>query len=90
MVFTGIEIDPQKLKSKDEALSILKENGWDYQARMMIANEYNALYGNELIWHNPLCYTDYTGVHIIPVQEGFLCVPYDVVHEDDHELLPDA
>ena len=54
---------------------------------MLIANEYYKLYGNELAWHYQLCSTDYTGVHILPVQEGFLCIPYGHVDVDDHELF---
>ena len=87
MEFTGIQIDPERLKSKAEALEILTENDADYQALMLIANEYFKLYGNELVWHYPLCGTDYTGIHIIAVQEGFLCLPYSILDEKDHELF---
>ena len=87
MEFTGIQIDPKKLKSKAEALKNLKENGADYQALQLISGEYFELFGNELVWHYPLCGTDFTGIHIIVVQEGFLCVPYDAVDAQDHELF---
>ena len=87
MDFTGRHLDPRNFKSKDEVLKILKENHEDYQALMQIANYYFELYGNELVWHYPLSGTDYTGVHIIAVREGFLCVPYDAVDIQDHELF---
>jgi len=87
MLLTGILVDCYKLKSRDEALSILVDNGADYQAMMLIANEYFELYENELAWHFPLSTTDYTGLHIIAVQEGFLVLPYNTVDSQDHELF---
>jgi len=87
MEFTGIQIDPLQLKSKVEAIEILNDNDADYQALMLIANEYDKLYGNELVWHYSLCTGDYTGIHILPVREGFLCIPYGHVDVDDHELF---
>ena len=87
MEFTGIQIDLRKLKSKAEALKILTDNDGDYQALMLIANEYYDLYGNELTWHYSLCTVDHTGIHILPVREGFLCIPYGYVDVEDHELF---
>ncbi len=87
MEFTGIQIDLQLFKSKEEAIKILKENGEDYQALMLIANEYYGVFGKELTWHNPLFSTDYAGVHIVAVREGFLCIPYGHMDVDDHELF---
>jgi hypothetical protein len=85
--FTGIQIDPEMLMTRQQALDKLAENGEDYQALCGLTNRYSEQFGNELYWHYPLCDTENAGLFILPVREGFLCLPYDTVEAQDHELL---
>jgi hypothetical protein len=85
--FTGIQIDPDLLMTQRQALDYLAENGEDYQALCGLTNQYFEQFGNELYWHYPICDTDNAGLFILPVREGFLCLPYDTVDAQDHELL---
>jgi hypothetical protein len=85
--FTGIQIDPEMLMTRQEALDDLAENSEDYQALCGITNRYMERFGNELYWHYPICDTENAGLFILPVRERFLCLPYDTVDAQAHELL---
>jgi hypothetical protein len=84
--FTSINIDPAQLLTKQDALDKLRENGGAYSALARIADHYFGLFENELYWHYPLC-GESAGAFILPVQEGFLHLPYNEVDAQRHELL---
>jgi hypothetical protein len=87
MEFMGRQIDRQKLLTEDQAMDFLRENGEDYAAIVQIGGGYCELFGEELYWQYPICDSESAGLFFMPVQEGFLCLPYDVVDAQDHELL---
>jgi len=92
MTISGVQIDHEKLMSKNELLDYLRENGEDDKALAKIRENYYEIFENELIWRYPIS----DGIHlascIVVVQEGFLNLPYDDVDGHYGELyeLDDA
>lgn len=87
MTINGIPFDPEDLMSKDELLNFLKENGEDDRALAKIRNDQYEKYGTELMWCYPLSDGAHLGTFIVPVKEGFISLPFDVVDAEDYELL---
>lgn len=87
MKYMDMEIDPNKLRTMAETLSILENEGADYHAIEALRTEQMEQYGQELIWRYPLSDSISLGAFIIPVREGFLWVPYDEVELERGELL---
>ena len=53
---------------------------------------YDKEFGNELYWNYPFCDGLHNGAGLLPVQEGFLWLPYDEVDSETYEqyVLDDA
>ena len=85
------QIDKQRLMSKSDVLEFLKANGEHEPSIAMISDRYVDQYGIDPVWRYPLSDGWHTGAFIIPVQEGYLWLPYDEVDPDYFELvLPEA
>ena len=85
--YMGITLDFSKLLSKDALLQYLEENGATDHTLADIRNRYESEFGNELMWRYPLSAGLHAGAFIIPVQEGFLSIPYDEMDAQEYELL---
>jgi len=85
--YMGITLDFSKLLSKDALLQYLEENGATDRTLADIRNRYESEFGNELMWRYPLSAGLHAGAFIIPVQEGFLSIPYDETDAQEYELL---
>ena len=86
MTINGVQIDPEKLMSKDELVDYLRENGEDDKALAHVREIYYQRFGNELIWRYPISDGLYLASCIVVVREGFLNLPYDNVDKHDGEL----
>ena len=82
----GITIDKEKLWTKNKVLIHLELKP-NYNSLFEIGEEYSREFGNELIWQ--YCITDdlHAGTFILPVQEGFLSIPYNYIVAKQWELL---
>ena len=92
ITINGVQIDPEKLMSKDELLDYLRENGEDDKALAKVRENYYQIFGNELIWQYPISDGLHLASCIAVVREGFLNLPYDDVDTHYGELyeLDDA
>lgn len=87
MYFTGHSIDPGKLLGKQEVIEHLNEYGAADRTLADFRDMYNDRFGDELIWLYPISEGDHLGGFLMPVQEGFLWLPYDSADKDDGELI---
>lgn len=87
MKLMGVEIDHSKLPTKQEVLGYLEECGAsDRQLAHFRERNYEA-FGEDLIWNYPICDGEHFGFYIVPVQEGFLNLPYNALDEEEYELF---
>jgi len=87
MMFMGHQMDKAKLMTKDEFIDYLKTYGEDYSSLSEIRTQYEEDLGFDPVWNYQHCSDCFPGFFIVPVQEGFLSVPYDSVDIDDFESL---
>ena len=80
-------LDKSKLYGRETLLEILEENGANEPAIAAIGDHYMKTIGEYPIWRYPLCDAKYLGAFIVPVQEGWLYIPYDYVDKEEYELL---
>lgn len=92
-----IKIDSQRfplgeLKSRQEVLDYLRDNGASHTALMDICEEYREKYQNELCWHYPTTDELHLGTFLLLVKEGVLSLPFNEVDSVDYErfCLEDA
>ena len=79
------EINCSMLWSKDELLENLFSQGGTFSTLTDLCERYVQDFGNELYWYYPITDGLYNGVYFVLVQEGVLCLPYNVVELEDHE-----
>ena len=87
MKFMGHQIDKTKLMTKDEFIDYLKTYGEDYSSVSEIRTRYEEALGFDPVWNYQHCSDCFPGFFIVPVQEGFLSLPYDSVESDDFEVV---
>jgi len=86
-----LQFDKQHLMSRSEVLEFLKVNGEHEPAITMISDRYEDEFGIDPVWHYHLSDGWHTGAYIIPIQEGYMMIPYDEVDSEYYEiLLPEA
>ena len=76
-----------ELKSKDEVMAYLHENGPTHASLMDFCEEYRERYHNELCWSYPISDGKHLGTFFLFVKEGVLSLPYDNADKVDYELL---
>ena len=76
-----------ELKSRQELLDYLQENGPTHSALMDFCEEYREQYGNELCWPYPISEGKHLGTFLVLVREGVLSLPYDDADKVDYELF---
>jgi len=82
-----IFMDKTKLMTKAAVLAYLEEHGTYSPSLAAISNQYEELFGVDPIWRYPLPDGAYNGAYIVPVQEGYLWIPYVEVDVEYYELL---
>ena len=87
MNFIGIEVDKEKLYSKQALLDHFRENGENDRALAYIRTEYRDAFGNEMMWRYPISDGLHAGAFIVLVQEGFISLPFDEIDIEDYEIL---
>jgi len=87
MLYDGVEIDIYKLFHKNSLIDNLKESDCTDHALTEICSQYKEKFGQDLI----CCYPNMTGKDVgtffIPVQEGFLSIPYDEKVSEEYRTL---
>ena len=82
----GITIDKEKLWTKNKVLTLLELKP-NYSSLFQIIKEYNEKLGNEFIWQYSVAFGMYAGIFIVPVQDGFLSIPYNEIEAKQGEVL---
>ncbi len=75
------------LKSKEELLSYLEDNGATHASLMDFCEPYLEQYENELCWPYPISDGKHHGTFLVLVREGILSLPYDEMDKEDYELF---
>lgn len=84
--YMNIDIEPLQLFTTARVLSLMYYNGANDATLDMIREQYNHLFGAELVWRYPILDSLDDGCVIIPVREGFLRLPYDEQFADTCEF----
>jgi len=87
MMFMGHQMDNSMLMTKDQVVDYLKTHGENYSSLSEIRTRYEETLGFDPVWNYQHCSDCFPGFFIVPVQEGFLSVPYDSVDSDDFEII---
>lgn len=82
-----LTLNLEELKSRQELLDYLGENGPTHSALMDFCEEYRDKYGNELCWPYPISDGKHLGTFFVLVREGILSLPYDDADKVDYELF---
>lgn len=92
ITYMGQRIERKRLFTKHYILALLEDEGACFTTLENVRNWYDQQFGNELYWNYPYCDGLHNGAGILPVQEGFLWLPYDEVDSETYEqyLLDDA
>lgn len=85
ITYMGERIERKQLFSKDHIISLLRNEGSHFTTLESVRGYYGKKFGNELYWSYPLCDGLHNGAGILPVQEGFLWLPYDEVDTETYE-----
>lgn len=79
--YMGLEINKSDLYGRDELLGMLDKCGGCDSSLDKVCDTYTERFGNQLIWKYPFSDNMQGGGVIVPVQEGFLFLPYHCVYE---------
>jgi len=71
----------------DEVIDYLKDHGENYSSLGDLRTRYEEELGRDLVWNYQHCSDFFPGFFIMPVQEGFLSLPYDSVESDEFEII---
>lgn len=82
-----LALNLEELRSRQELLDYLGENGPTHSALMDFCEEYRDKYGNELCWTYPISDGKHLGTFFVMVREGILSLPYDDADKVDYELF---
>ena len=83
--YTGRWIGCKQLFSMSFIIPMLEEEGPCFATLEKVRNRYLREFGNELCWNYPFCNGNHNGGVILPVEEGFLWLPYDAVDSETYE-----
>lgn len=85
--YMDIDVEPLRLFTKERILMFMYYNGAYGPTLDQIREQYERIFGVELVWRYPIMDNLEDGCVIIPVQEGFLRLPYDrhLDEKDDFE-----
>lgn len=83
----NLSLNLNELKSKQDLISYLIENGPNHSSLMDFCEKYQDKYGNELCWSYPISDGKHLGTFIVLVKEGILSLPYDDADKVNYELF---
>lgn len=81
ITFMGKQIERNKLFSQTFIIALLEDEGANFTTLANVRNWYIKQFGNELSLSYPFSQGMDNGILILPVQEGFLRLPFDEVDE---------
>jgi len=87
MILDGVNVDPEMLYSKDKLLEILAAGDGTNRELSKFREKNIDTFGQELIWRYPITDGFNAGIFLVPVQEGFLSIPFNEMTIDDYEIL---
>lgn len=76
-----------ELKSKQDVMEYLFDNGPTHTTLIDLCAEYRQKYQNELCWKYPISDGKHLGSFMLLVKEGILSIPYDDADKVDYELF---
>lgn len=79
--YMGLKLKKSGLFGKDELLGMLDNFGALDSTLNKVRDTYTERFGNQLVWKYPISDDMQGGGAIVPVQEGFLFLPYHCVYE---------
>jgi len=74
------------LLSKETLMTMLAEGEYSDRTLSDIRDEYMNTLGFDPVWRYPFCHDGDLGAVLIPVQEGFLWLPYNTIDVFDNEI----
>ena len=83
----GKIISMDALWSKEELVEQLFDAGGSEADLSDVCDRYVKQYGNQLYWSYPITDGEYNGVYFVLVQEGVLCLPYNVIDREEYEFF---
>ena len=83
--FMGKRLARKQLFSKTFILALLEEEGPNFTTLMNVRKWHEKQFGNDLCWDYPFSQGMHNGILFLPVQEGFLALPYDEVDSETYE-----
>lgn len=84
--FMGLEIPVAKLATKAEVLAALYKDS-SFASLEPIRERYEVSFGSDLAWRYPISDGTGAGAIFMPVQEGFLWMPYDEMDKEFMEII---
>jgi len=87
MRYMGLEIDQNKLSTKQEVLDYLETYGPTDRQLAYFRDQHHEIFEQELIWNYSICDGQHFGFYIVPVREGFLNLPYNALDEEECEIF---
>lgn len=78
--------DINALPTKDELLERLSEDGYSDVELTGIRDDLMKTLGFDPVWRYPFCHDAGLGAVLVPVREGFLWLPYDVIDYEAREI----
>lgn len=87
VLIDGIKVCFEELKSKDELIHFLIENGCTHAALMEFCEGYKRRYKNDLCWPYPIAGDDCLGEYLLLVREGVLSLPYTGFGDNFNAIL---
>lgn len=80
-------IDMGSLKTRQELMDYLGENGATHASLMEFCEAYMEKYHNDLCWPYPISDGRHMGTFLVLVREGVLSLPYDDVEKEAGEIF---
>lgn len=87
LILGSLIVDSKKLWDKDEFIERLFDEGGTFTELVELCNRYVHDFHNELYWHYPVSDGCFNGAYFVPVREGILCLPYNVIDCENHECF---
>lgn len=84
-IFMGRPLEFSKLMPLKDVIEQMQKSGADDRALLEVRDYYAKVLGYDPVWRYPISDNEYLGSALIPVQEGFLYLPYDYVDAQDYE-----
>jgi len=85
MKYMGLDIDRSKLMTMEYVIDYLQDA--TYSEMSDLRDRYMEEFGQDLVWNYQDCGDFFPGFYIMPVQEGFLAIPYNSVEADEFEQI---